>query len=367
MTNLIYRVAPRGLLYTRSVNHKCHWYVFTPPHTAFKMPPQKIGLLHLISSYINRILNRFFRPAKNYIQRLQRPINRASESSKQSKLSQRMPAGAWDCHMHVTSPAYPLAANAAYKPSLHSLQHAMNFESTIGISNIVLVQPSIYGNDNSCLLDALQAIGPKHGRGVVGIDPERVDLSTLQTWHKLGVRGVRLNLLSTNVKFTEESLQRLLKRYADVARPLDWVLELFIAMEHIPILERTAESLGVRLVIAHCGAPKLPALDKRLHPLDPYDLDGFKSLINLLKGGNTWIKLSATYRFDQDPEMLGIEPIARELLREAGKKIVFASDWPHTRYEGLDVRPFVDRCMQWTDAAGLTEEVFSLNAQELWQ
>ncbi|OAG01492.1 amidohydrolase 2 [Paraphaeosphaeria sporulosa] len=278
-----------------------------------------------------------------------------------------MPAGAWDCHMHVTSPEYPLVANAAYVPSLHNFQHAMKFESTIGISKIVLVQPSIYGDDNSCLLDALKEIGPANGRGVVGIDPNAVDMSTLQAWHKLGVRGVRLNLKSTNVQFTEESLNDLLKSYADVIRPLGWVLELYIGMESIPILERAAGSLGVRIVIAHCGAPKLPSVDDKAYPLDPYKLYGFRSLVNLLQDGNTWIKFSAAYRFDPDPEMRGIEVIARELLKKAGNRVVFASDWPHTRFDGLDVRPFVERCIEWTDAAALTEEVFSLNAQELWK
>ena len=278
-----------------------------------------------------------------------------------------MPAGAWDCHMHVTSPEYPLAANAAYVPSLHNLQHAMKFESTIGISKIVLVQPSIYGDDNSCLLDALRAIGPENGRGVVGIDPDTIDMSTLQAWHKLGVRGVRLNLKSTDVHFTEDSLKILLKRYADVIRPLGWVLELFIGMESIPILESAAGSLGVRIVIAHCGAPKLPSTYEKASPLNPYTLNGFQSLVNLLQDGKTWIKFSAAYRFDPDPEMRGIEAIARELLQKAGNRVVFASDWPHTRFDGLDVRPFVSRCLDWTDAAGLTEEAFYLNAQELWK
>ncbi|KAL1654040.1 hypothetical protein SLS61_003444 [Didymella pomorum] len=268
--------------------------------------------------------------------------------------------------MHVTSPEYPLAANAAYKPTLHDLQHAMAFEKTVGISNIVLVQPSIYGNDNSCLLDALKAIGPRHGRGVVGIDPERTRIEELEAWHKLGVRGVRLNLKSTDVQFTEESLREMLKSYEKAIKPLDWVLELFIGMEHIPILNRVAGDLNVRLCIAHFGAPKLPAVEKRRDLLDPYDLDGFQSLVDLLAHGNTWVKFSAAYRFDNGTEICGIETIAKELLQKSGDRIVFASDWPHTRFDGLDVRPFVERCLEWTQNAGLTERVFILNARELW-
>lgn len=305
-----------------------------------------------------------------HIQSFARQLQRMSTSHglkpKDSALAERMPTATWDSHMHVTSPDYPLAQTAAYVPSLHNLQHAMAFEKTIGISRIVLVQPSIYGNDNSCLLDALSVVGPVNGRGVVGIDPDCVQSSTLRQWHQLGVRGVRLNLKSTNIQLTEQAFQDLLQRYANVIRPLDWVLELFIGMKDIPLLERIAADLGMRMVIAHFGAPELPHVDKRIHPLDPYQLVGFQSLINLLQKGNTWIKFSAAYRFDQDPEMRGIEAIAREILQKAGERVVFASDWPHTRFEGLDVRPFVDRCLEWTEEAGMTEKVFCSNAQQLW-
>ena len=334
---------------------------------------EKIIRIPFLESFNNRILTPLLRRAQSYIQSLRRPaqlhanvLRKQPISTRSNVIAQRMPAEAWDCHMHVTSPDYALAADAAYVPSLHNLQHAMKFENTISISNIVLVQPSIYGNDNSCLLDALEVIGPRHGRGVVGIDPDTVQSATLRAWHKLGVRGVRLNLKSTNAKFTEASLQQMLKRYATTIKPLGWVLELFIGMEHIPMLERVAGDLDVRLCIAHFGAPKLPAIEKRVYPLDPYDLAGFQSLVNLLQKGNTWVKFSAAYRFDEDPEMRGIEAVATELLKQAGNRVVFASDWPHTRFDGLDVRPFVERCLQWTDQAGLTAEAFSLNAKELW-
>lgn len=276
--------------------------------------------------------------------------------------------------MHVTSPDYPLAENAAYKPTLHSLEHAMSFEKTIGIANIVLVQPSIYGNDNACLLDALRTIGPSRGRGVVGIDPDTIARETLEEWHQMGVRGVRLNLKSVNAHFSEAALRNTVERYEAAVKPLGWVLELFIGMEDIPLLERAAENLGVRLCIAHFGAPQFspppptppPSMEQTPSKLDPYALTGFQSLVNLLKRGNTWVKFSAAYRFDEDPEMRGIEAVATELLQIAGDRVVFASDWPHTRFEGLDVRPFVNRCLQWTDAANRTQQVFVTNAEELW-
>ncbi|KAH0355240.1 amidohydrolase 2, partial [Aureobasidium melanogenum] len=281
-------------------------------------------------------------------------------------IAQRMPADSWDSHMHVTDPNYPLAVGAAYVPSLHTLTDVRNFEGTIGIRNTVFVQPSIYGNDNSCLLDALRAAGPSHGRGVVGIDPDMLDIAQLQEWHKLGVRGVRLNLKSNNATYTEDSLTKMLRKYPDAFRGFGWVLELYIGMEAMPILEKIVPSLGVRISIAHFGAPTLPSPETANYPLNPYDIPGFPSLVNLVRAGSTWVKFSAPYRFDKDTQFRGVESIARELLKVAGDRCIFASDWPHTRYDGLDIKPFVEAVLDWTDEANLTKEVFSLNAKELW-
>jgi predicted TIM-barrel fold metal-dependent hydrolase len=82
-------------------------------------------------------------------------------------LAERIPYNAWDSHMHVIDPEnYPLHPDAVYTPTPYSLSDAIKFEQAVGIRNIVLVQPSIYGNDNSCMLDALRELGPYRGRGV---------------------------------------------------------------------------------------------------------------------------------------------------------------------------------------------------------
>jgi predicted TIM-barrel fold metal-dependent hydrolase len=293
-------------------------------------------------------------------------VSARSDTVRTPTISQRMPIDSWDSHMHVTDPSYPLAAGAAYIPSLHNLTDVRNFETTIGIRDTVFVQPSIYGNDNSCLLDALRVVGPSHGRGVVAINPDTVNITQLEEWHKLGVRGVRLNLKSVNATYTEESLTTMLHKYADAIRDLKWVLELFIGMEAMPILEKIVPKLGVKVSIAHFGAPTLPDSKDATYPLNPYQIPGFTSLVNLARAGATWVKFSAAYRFDNDTQFRGVESIAREMLKVAGDRCIFASDWPHTRFEGLDVKPFVETVLDWTDEANLTKEVFSLNAKELW-
>lgn len=268
--------------------------------------------------------------------------------------------------MHVTSPEYPLAKSAAYKPSLHSLDHAMAFEKKIGIKNIVLVQPSIYGNDNSCLLDALKEIGPAHGRGVVAFDPDNTGSDALREWDRLGVRGVRLNFKSTNEPFDPDTVKKTLCKYAAAVYPLDWVIELFIDLEQLRFLSDVIPQLGVKVCIAHFGAPDMKRWES--YPSDASGVPGMQHLTALLsQADNTWVKLSGHYRYDPSADsMAGTEEIAKLLLKIARHRMVFASDWPHTRFEGLDVKPFVSRCLDWAEEFDAKDLVFRENPEELW-
>ncbi|KAL5335043.1 hypothetical protein BJX70DRAFT_410760 [Aspergillus crustosus] len=284
-----------------------------------------------------------------------------------------LPPGSWDSHMHVTDPAnYPLTKDALYTPKPHLLPEALAFEASIGIQNIVLVQPSIYGTDNTCMLNALRTLGPRHGRAVVTFDPETITSATLRDWHKLGVRGVRVNTQSVGRHMSDEELVTTLHRYADIIRPLDWVLQLYVPLATATVLEKVVPELGVRVCLDHFGAPDPRDLFLYSNSSGggggPYSLPGFASLVNLLRVGNTYIKLSAPYRMSGDGMLRDLEPVAKEILRVAGMdRAVFASDWPHTRFEGLDIRPFMETLLDWCGRDQvLIERVFRANAETLW-
>ncbi|KAJ0317722.1 hypothetical protein Brms1b_004727 [Colletotrichum noveboracense] len=310
---------------------------------------------------------------------LQHLINPSSSSSRNDKviptlltparrrltLPERIPRGAWDSHMHVVDPAaYPLAQDAVYCPATHRLDHALAFESSVGIDNIVLVQPSIYGTDNTCLLDALRALGPRRGRAVVAFESGSVPQSTLKEWHRLGVRGVRINLSSVGKSLTAAQLEELLLKYAEDCRPLDWVIQVYMPMSMIPLLEPVVPRLGVRVCIDHLGHPSVQDMPAR----DPYSMRGFRALARLLKAGSTYVKLSAPYRLSSMADHSDLEPIAREVLRLRGKdRVIFATDWPHTRFEGLDIRPWMETVLDWCDKDDvLLDRLFRGNAEELW-
>lgn len=128
----------------------------------------------------------------------------------QLPLERKMMPQSWDSHMHVVDPQrYPLSTNAVYTPSSHTLSQAFAFHETSGIQKFVLVQPSIYGNDNTCLLDALKQLGPRRGRGVVTFAPDTIQRKTLDEWHGLGVHSVRVNLKSVGSNCAKSGCQGL--------------------------------------------------------------------------------------------------------------------------------------------------------------
>lgn len=295
--------------------------------------------------------------------------NQSQVRGKTSQLSiaQRIPPKSWDGHMHVVEPQqYPISSTAVYEPSPHTLNEAQAFETSLGIENLVFVQPSIYGTDNSCLLDALKEVGPSHGRAVIVIDPESTRLESLEEWHRLGVRGVRVNLKSVGKVMTGEELSKILEQHAALVRPLGWMIQLYVSMDMVSAIEHIVPTLGLKVCIDHFAAPDFPS-NVDYDSFDPYSLPGFSSLVSLLQTSQTYVKLSAPYRFSRDPQMRDISILAKELLRVAPTSVVYSTDWPHTRFNGLDIRPFTEMCLEWCSREpGLAERLFRRNAEELW-
>ncbi|KAL3486843.1 hypothetical protein BJX62DRAFT_228477 [Aspergillus germanicus] len=278
----------------------------------------------------------------------------------------KLPHKSWDSHMHVVEPRYPVVADAAYEPTPHTIHDAIEFETSLGIENVVLVQPSIYGHDNSCLLDALRHIGPSRGRGVVVIDAANANIKTLREWHALGVRGVRVNFKSSGKVPSRDELTQLLVDQARVIRPLGWMIQVHTYMSVIPILEEIIPQLGVKVCIDHFGGPELcNFMWKQGEPFDPYSLKEFASLISLLKAGRTYVKISAPYRLSRDEGYRDLEIMIEEFLKQAPNRVLYATDWPHTRFSSIDINPFTEMCLRACGSQDVAERVFRLNAEEL--
>ena len=106
----------------------------------------------------------------------------------------RAPSFSCDSHFHVFGPAgrYPYGSDIRYQPPLAPLEDYLQLARRLGIEHTVFVQPSAYGRDNACMLDAMREMGAKC-RGIVDIDENTPD-TELQRLNQAGVRGVRVNV-----------------------------------------------------------------------------------------------------------------------------------------------------------------------------
>jgi predicted TIM-barrel fold metal-dependent hydrolase len=282
----------------------------------------------------------------------------------------RMPDGAWDSHHHVMDPIrFPPQPGAEYVPTVNTVWNNALFEHRIGCEHVVMIQPSFYGTDNTFMLDSLRAYDPDRARAVVVFDAANITMKQLQAWDLMGVRGVRLNFATSDIRPKVEDLEASIKQYASIIEPLDWVIQIYIAMDLIPGIEALIPTLGVRVVFDHIGNPTMPNLSNSTEKLDPYTIQGFGSMVRLLQKGTTYVKISGPYRPSKLPwpDYLDLDPLVLELLRIAPSNIVYGSDWPHTRFDGLDIKPWTDHLLDLTERNNeLASRLFRDNARDLW-
>ncbi len=237
-----------------------------------------------------------------------------------------MPEGAWDCHAHVLGDPlkYPLASGRDYEPPMASLEAYLAVLDALGIARGVLVQPSVYGFENRCLLDALDAA---HGRlvGVAVPSPEATP-ADLEAMHRHGVRAVRCNRLNRGGLDPE-----VVVRWGPVLTKLGWHVELHLDLTTIEDLALLVERLRVPVVFDHMGRPA----PGRAHVDDPIQ----RRLLALAGQGACYVKLSGAYRLTTSPAPWSdVAPLARTFLTAAPSACVWATDWPHTDTE-LPVHP----------------------------
>lgn len=231
-----------------------------------------------------------------------------------------MPPLACDTHAHVFGPAsrYPYTPNRSYTPPDASFAQYKALLRALGAERGVLVQPSVYGTDNSLMADTLRDAGPNF-RGVAVLDDKASD-AELEALHAVGVRGVRCNLLFRGgVDFA--AVEALARRIA----PLGWHLQFLLDVTRFEDLERKLSALPVDSVVDHMG--HFAVAEGVGHP-------GFQALLSLLRGGRSWVKLSGSYRLTglQHPPYRDVTPIARALVEAAPDRCVWATDWPHPQF-----------------------------------
>jgi len=231
-----------------------------------------------------------------------------------------VPYGACDCHVHVfgTAAAFPFTAQRGYTPPPASADELLALQRSLHLSRVVIVQPSVYGSDNSCTLDGMRRLGDR-ARGVAVID-DTTSKETLDRMHRAGMRGIRVNL-ETAGETDPGMAQRKLLAAVERVHPLGWHVQVYTRLSVIQALADDIAKLPMPIVIDHFGGAQASG---------GTDQAGFADLLALVRAGNAYVKVSAAYRSSEKaPAYDDMAPLARALIEANPDRIVWGTDWPH--------------------------------------
>ena len=232
-----------------------------------------------------------------------------------------LPSGSIDTHVHVFERRYRLSPDRGYNPPESTLADLKRLHSTLGIDRVVFTQPSVYGTDNSAVLDGMAALNaerPDRARCVVAITMNMSE-DELARLDASGVRGVRLNTDNKGGMPIE------LGQISDLASriaPFGWHIEFLFPGKDILDLMPTFAALKVPMSIGHFAYQPASA---------GIGAPGFRALLELMRRGNTWMKISGANRVSATdlPPYDDVKPMAQALVEAAPERIMWGTDWPH--------------------------------------
>jgi len=230
-----------------------------------------------------------------------------------------MPVGAIDAHNHIVGPQskYPMYEKRTYTPPEASVTQLRALRKEMGIARNVIVQPSFYGFDNSCLLDAVKDLGVSaRGIAVVPLDVTDAELKRLAAG---GVTGVRLNLATFGISDPNKAAEAI---HGFVPRlvPLHWHIQINTSLAVIDGLAPMIGDAKVPIVFDHIGnAEAEKGLGQK----------GFGALVELVKARNTYVKLSAPYNLSKRADWSDVLPLAKILIAAGADRMLWGTNWPH--------------------------------------
>ena len=178
----------------------------------------------------------------------------------------KAPPGTCDTHMHIYDRRYPKAPTAHIDAPDAPVSDYLKVRERLGIERTVVVQPSTYGTDNRCTIEAMKALGTGT-RGVAVVDQTVTD-AELERLTGLGIRGIRFFMLPGGA-LPWDILETMAARVA----PFGWHVQLQLDGRQLPDYEAVLARLPCDLVIDHVG--------KFLEPV-PVEHPSFRALERLV-------------------------------------------------------------------------------------
>jgi predicted TIM-barrel fold metal-dependent hydrolase len=245
----------------------------------------------------------------------------ASASQPATPVNFDVPAGACDTHTHVFGDPqrFPFAAARVYTPETASVAEMRALHSALHTDRVVVVHPSVYGTDNSCTLDGMKQLG-SIARGIAVID-EKTPESALDEMDRAGIRGIRVNLETAGQSDPAVARQRFQDAVDRIKRRGKWHIQVYTRLSVIEGIKDQVMAAPMPVVFDHFGGAQAA-----LGVSQP----GFDTLLNLVRTGKAYVKISAPYRSStHPPDYADVAPLAKVLIGANPQRILWGSDWPH--------------------------------------
>jgi predicted TIM-barrel fold metal-dependent hydrolase len=247
-------------------------------------------------------------------------IAHATAAQPRTKPSFAVPPGATDCAVHVfgDTKRHPYWDGRTYTPEPATVSELKQVMRALGLDRVVVVQASTYGTDNSIVLDSIRELGTG-ARGVAVIDDKTTEAS-LDEMHRGGVRGIRLSLGNQGAADPAAARQRLRAAAERMKSRKGWSVLISGSPATWDALRLELAAFTVPIVIDHFGEPRVA---------DGMGQPGFTAVLDLVKSGKAYVKLSNGDTLAEQPDMSDLTPYARALIAANPQRVVWGSAWPH--------------------------------------
>jgi predicted TIM-barrel fold metal-dependent hydrolase len=156
-------------------------------------------------------------------------------------------------------------------------------------------------------------------RGVAVID-DKTPESELDAMKAAGIRGMRINLATSGVSDPAIGKQRL-QAAIERMKTRGWHIQMFTNLPLVSSIKEVVANAPMPLVFDHFGGA-----EARLG----LDQPGFADLLDLVKAGKAYVKISGAYRAStQGPDYPDVAPLAKALIAANPERIIWGTDWPH--------------------------------------
>ena len=263
------------------------------------------------------------------------------------------PAGSCDTHMHIYDSRYPAAPSAVIRPADALVADYRRFQASFGLDRVVVVQPTTYGLDNRCQLEAVSELGDA-ARAIVVVDAD-TSVEELRRLDESGACGARFHMLPGGAVGWDD-LPIVASRIAE----LGWHVQLQLDGRELPHRLDELLALPTLLVVDHVG--------RFMPPVTPGH-DAFSALLALLDTGRTWVKLSAPYEstLEGAPTFPSVSTLATALVEANPERMLWASNWPHPgQREPLTEGDLLALTLDWLPDPTVRHRVLVTNPAEVY-